>query len=280
MWYFDRGANTAVTATKAYAMTPMMADIIAVQSIYGTNVQTREGNTVYGANSNVTGYLGDVFGQMTGEDPASPLFDGSAVNVTLYDSNGIDTLGASFHNGARRTTLAAKSFSDIGGQIGNIGIMRGVRIENTIGGGEYDQIFGNSAVNDLKRRWGHDTITGDAGQDTIAGGVGNDNLSGGAEADEIDGSSGNDTVQGDQGNDIILAGDGADLTFGDGDNDFVQAGNQNDQAFGGEGRDTIYAGGDDLVGDGDDRFVFLGGANAIFGFDTGDCLEFRALALR
>jgi serralysin len=64
-----------------YVITPQMADITAVQSIYGAP-STRAGNTTYGFNS-TAGSIFD-FTQYTGT-PA----------LTIYDSGGGDTLDCS-----------------------------------------------------------------------------------------------------------------------------------------------------------------------------------------
>ena len=52
MSYFDQNQNTYVNADFAYLMTPMAADLLAVQSFYGTSTSTRSSNTTYGFGSN------------------------------------------------------------------------------------------------------------------------------------------------------------------------------------------------------------------------------------
>lgn len=52
-------------------VTPSIADIIAIQNLYGTPVDTNAGDTVYGFQSNIEGYLGQFFTVLGGE--ANPL---------------------------------------------------------------------------------------------------------------------------------------------------------------------------------------------------------------
>ena len=58
MSYFDQSENTYINASHAYPVTPMIADIIAIQNLYGMPTDSNAGNTVYGYESNADGYLG------------------------------------------------------------------------------------------------------------------------------------------------------------------------------------------------------------------------------
>lgn len=58
MSYFDQSENTYINASHAYPVTPMIADIIAIQNLYGMPTDSNAGNTVYGYKSNADGYLG------------------------------------------------------------------------------------------------------------------------------------------------------------------------------------------------------------------------------
>ena len=77
-----------------YVVTPQMADIYAVGSMYGAATSTRTGDTVYGFNSNA----GAVFN-----------FAGytSAPALTIYDSGGNDTLDCSGYSSAQTIDLHA-----------------------------------------------------------------------------------------------------------------------------------------------------------------------------
>ena len=92
-----------------YVVTPQMADIYAVASIYGAATSTRTGDTVYGFNSNA----GAVFNFST-YSPAPAL--------TIYDSGGNDTLDCSGYSAAQTIDLHAGAFSSVGGLVNNIGI--------------------------------------------------------------------------------------------------------------------------------------------------------------
>ena len=74
MSYFDQTENTYIGASRAYAVTPMIADIVAIQNLYGVPADISAGDTVYGYESNVGGYLGQLFAALSGEErnPNSP----------------------------------------------------------------------------------------------------------------------------------------------------------------------------------------------------------------
>ncbi len=170
MSYFSQDENTYVNADFAFIMTPMVADMIAVNSLYGAATTTRTGNTTYGFNSNA----GNV------------IFDATQfpnVSYTIVDNGGTDTLDYSGFTQNQRIDLNAEAFSNIGGVVGNVTIARGSTIENAIGGSGADTLIGNLAAN---------ALTGGAGADTISGGVGNDELAGGIGADVLDGGAGVD----------------------------------------------------------------------------------------
>jgi Ca2+-binding RTX toxin-like protein len=152
-----------------YVITPQLADITAVQLLYGA-ASTRTGDTIYGFNSN-----------------AGATFDFSqysnAPALTIYDSGGNDTLDASGYSANQTINLTAGSFSSIGGFANNIAIFTTTTVENANGGSGNDTIYGNSVNNVLHGNGGADTLYGYAGNDTLAGGAGNDTLYGGADAD-------------------------------------------------------------------------------------------------
>ena len=52
MSYFSQGENTSINASYVYAITPQVADLIAIRNLYGTAGNTRTGNTTYGDNAN------------------------------------------------------------------------------------------------------------------------------------------------------------------------------------------------------------------------------------
>ena len=81
MSYIRQDENTWVDASIAYNVTPMIADIIAIQDLYGVPDNINAGDTVYGYGSNLDGYQGEFFRLWTGE--ANPFS-----NVNLTDDTG------------------------------------------------------------------------------------------------------------------------------------------------------------------------------------------------
>ena len=220
-----------------YSGVPLIHDILAIQRMYGADMTTRTGDTVYGFNSN------------TGRDS----FDFSktpAPIMAIWDAGGNDTIDASGYATQQLIDLTPGSLSSIGGvtydtapsyeqvlanrtaagisnngytkeiydanmaalkanpAVGrltdNVGIAYGVIIENAIGGSGADTIVGNSADNILRGNAGNDLIGAGAGNDLLDGGLGNDEMLGGL---------GNDTFVVDAAGDIVteLADEGIDL---------------------------------------------------------------------
>ncbi|WP_428667705.1 M10 family metallopeptidase C-terminal domain-containing protein [Reyranella sp.] len=165
MSYFAQ--NDYGSDTYDYVLTPQMADIFAIQSIYGAQTTTRTGDTTYGFNSNAGSFYD--FSSYSG----TPAF-------TLYDSGGTDTLDASGYSNTQTIDLTPGNWSSIGGETNNIGIYLTTIIENAFGGSGTDTIYGNDANNTLYGNGGNDTIYGFLGDDTLDGGAGIDTMFGGA----------------------------------------------------------------------------------------------------
>jgi serralysin len=256
MSYFDQDENTNVNASFAYVTTPMIADIIAVQDLYGSAVTARPGDTVYGANSTLSDYLGDLFGWLAGEDPASPLFvNGTPVAFTIFDSDGVDLIDLSFDTGDQCVDLRPETYSDVLGLIGNMGIARNTVIENYAAGSGDDHVTGNAADNEIGGGQGNDTLDGGEGNDTLDGGEGQDDLSGGAGDDTIEGRGGDDAINGNRGHDVLSGLAGNDTVLGAMGDDNVSGGANNDRVYGSNGNDTVDGGGGNDVaygGNGDD----------------------------
>ena len=68
MSYFRQDENTLINDSRAYPVTPMIADIIAIQSLYGGPEHAHPGDTTFGVDSNIDGYLGEYFRMWTGQD--------------------------------------------------------------------------------------------------------------------------------------------------------------------------------------------------------------------
>ncbi|QNP46039.1 VCBS repeat-containing protein [Sphingomonas sediminicola] len=227
-----------------FLVTPMLADIVAMQELYGLSSSTRSGNTRYGFNSN-----------------AGSLYDAASlqnVAYTIYDTGGIDTLNFSQVQYFNQTfNLNPETFSSVNGSTGNLSIARGVVIENATGGSGNDTFIGNSANNVLTGGDGQDMVsyqTATAGvridlgittqQDTIGAGLdtleGIEGVTGSPFDDVLIGTSGTFRLDGGSGNDLIISyGTGQrNLVGGDGDDVFI-AGPASESIDGGNGFDIV-----------------------------------------
>ena len=191
MSYFRQNHDDYVDASFAYPVTPMIADIIAIQQLYGAPVDINAGDTVYGYGSNLDGYLGEFFKRWTGEGSTS--FE-DPVTLTLYDKDGNDTLDLHTDTTDQRVDLRPEGISDVYGLVGNLIIARDTLIENFVAGSGNDIVIGNEAANLLEGRGGDDELLGNGDNDLLEGGAGNDMLEGGAGADRLTGGIGEDTA--------------------------------------------------------------------------------------
>lgn len=155
MSYFDQQENTYFGGqgfTTNYVLTPMVADILAMQRLYGLSTTTRVGDTTYGYNTNAGG-----------------VYDASLyprASYTIFDSAGSDTIDFSGSSSTQLINLNPETFSNVNGRVGNLTIARGVTIENATGGSGADTLIGNTANNVLKGNGGADVFTGGGGNDT------------------------------------------------------------------------------------------------------------------
>lgn len=173
MSYFG-GSSTGVSPGGfATDNTPMLFDIYQLQQIYGTNLSTRNTDTVYGFNTNITGSNANIYNFNQNTNP----------QLCIWDGGGIDTLDCSGFSQNQSIDLNEGAFSSVGGKTSNISIALGANIENAIGGSGNDLITGNALTDSLFGGNGLDTLNGGAGNDSLSGGNGNDyfvfdNLSG------------------------------------------------------------------------------------------------------
>lgn len=284
MSYFPQDESTVDDGITAFAVTPMMADILAVQQIYGAAGagSATAGDTTYGSNQTIGGYLGQLF---DGIAAGGAGLQGNEVALTLYDHDGTDTLDLSGVAGASRISLWSGSFSDVGGAEGVLGIARDTLIENAVGGAGDDTILGNWTDNLLRGGAGGDRLWGSGGSDTLSGEAGDDILGGGGGADRIEAGGGNDTVYGNAGADRIDGGAGANRLWGGGGADLLAAGEGDDALAGNWGNDTLWAGaGNDTLygnagqdalhaGDGADLLWGGGGEDSLWGGSGDDRLN-------
>ena len=285
MSYFDQDENTYINASYAYAVTPMITDIIAIQNLYGVPTDINAGDTVYGYESNVGGYLGQLFAQVT-EDFS--LDQSVTLTLTIYDTGGSDTLDGRTDTFDQRVDLRPEGISDVYGFVGNVVIARDTWIENVIAGSGNDRIIGNALANRLAGGAGNDELWGSGGDDVLEGDFNDDVLEGGAGADQLDGGTGTDTVSyagsdrgvivylsegtgkrghaegdvivdvenvlgsvhgdvlgGDDGANRLSGGGGNDRLSGRGGDDVLEGGAGADRLFGGAGMDTVSYAGSD-----------------------------------
>jgi serralysin len=194
----------------------MMADIAALQEIYGADFTTNGGNTVYKWTPGSGATL--VNGAVSIAAGANRIF------ATMWDGGGNDTFDLTAYTTGLNIDLRpgmASTFSvhqlawlggggNNGSAAGNIfnallyhGDTRSL-IENVKGGSAADAITGNQAANVLLGYGGNDTLNGGSGNDVLHGGIGSDTLVGGAGMDEMRGGEGNDTYLVENAHDTVI----------------------------------------------------------------------------
>ena len=186
MSYFSQSRNPNINqiATGASPVTPQIADIIAIQLLYGKPAVANAGDTTYGVGANTGTYMDDYFARWTGTADGNRDSGGT---FTLYDTDGYDTLDISTDPTDQRIDLSPEGISDVytTGSLGTLIIARDTIIERYVAGSGDDNVTGNVADNLLEGR---------DGADTLMGGLGNDRLMGGAGADVLVGGPGNDAA--------------------------------------------------------------------------------------
>ncbi|KIK82763.1 M10 family metallopeptidase, partial [Pseudomonas sp. W15Feb9B] len=131
-------------------MTPMVLDILAIQALYGANMNWQTGDNVYSWKA------------------YEPVFE------TIWDAGGNDTIDASSQADQVDINLNEGTYSKIGlpnvigGSVfqSGLGIAYGAKIENAIGSNYNDILRGNSLDNVLNGGTGVDWMYGGAGNDT------------------------------------------------------------------------------------------------------------------
>ncbi|MEL6531968.1 MAG: M10 family metallopeptidase C-terminal domain-containing protein [Pseudomonadota bacterium] len=286
MSYFSQTENTTVSASLAYPVTTMMADIIALQDLYGTPdavTSPTAGATTYGLGHswsasfaggtiNTYGaYLAQFFDAWVGGSDPGDVLDGSPGSaLTIYDVSGHDLIDFSTDTGDQVIDLRAEGIGNVYGETGNLVIARGTVIEDARAGSGDDTVTGNDADN---------TLTGNAGADTLSGGAGADLLIGGLGADDLDGGEGQDIA----GYGAAAGGLIVDLAFanlntgeaagdsyseieglsGSSHNDDMRGDDRANLLSGGLGDDFLFGrDGDDTLDGGDGADILIGGAGA------------------
>ena len=303
MSYFDQDENTETNATFARLSGPMLADILAVQNLYGAPSadSPTAGATVYGQGTNLGGHWAILASNMASGRTSSD-YSGDPMAFAIADAGGVDLINLAYTTSNNRIDLGEERFSNIAGGIQNLSIARGTVIENVTSGSGRDTITGNEADNVIRGNGGSDLIRSLGGADRIFGGAGNDTVYAGNGDDFLNGASGHDGLFANAGNDTLygydgddrlgggdghdhmVAGNGADSLFGQDGNDFLDGEDGTDVLWSGNGRDTVnggaghdrlggYNGWDDLFGGAGNDVIFGGNGNDnAFGADGNDTI--------
>ena len=251
MSYFD-GSETGQAAvlwagaasTFMFSQTPAVHDILAAQQVYGADMTTRAGDTVYGFNSTADRA---VFNFTSNKAPIVTIWDGGGtdtLDLSGFDGNNIiDINEGAFSSAGYKIDAASKAVFGLatdaqvasfaannglgpdGRPVDNISIAYGAVIENATGGSGNDLLISNSVNNILNGNGGFDTVsydraasgvTVDLAADLATGGGGTDTL---LSIEGAVGSKFNDTLTGDAdantldgylGDDQLNGGDGSD----------------------------------------------------------------------
>jgi Peptidase M10 serralysin C terminal/RTX calcium-binding nonapeptide repeat (4 copies) len=274
-----------------YPSTPMSWDIDAAISHYGA-ATTRTGDDTYGFNAH---FSGEYRFALDFKFNTKPL-------ITIYDSAGIDTLDASGFRYSTHIDLMPGAESWLRDYPGDginqtfAVIYQGFNaeaittwIENAVGGGGDDEIFGNALRNHLYGGDGKDILNGREDADIMEGGAGDDSYTVDDAGDQVldvaGEEGGHDTIytklnsydmrawdkgqaveeltftgigtftgHGNHLKNAIIGGSGADWLYGHGDNDILVGGKGWDILSGDEGDDTLFGGNGD-----DDIDMLVGG---------------------
>jgi serralysin len=278
MSYFSQTQNTDITASYAFAATPMSADILAMISLYGGLSPAFAGNTTYGVGGTLSGAVGMLYDYFIGEGAQhGAVFSGAAaIAMTFYDTSGYNRVVFNNDTTNQTVNLAAGGIWDVYGRVGNFILARDAVLNEFHAGSGADEIVANNLGNQIFAGVGNDTVTGGTGADTLYGGPGYDSVDGGGGRDLIFGATGNDTLNGGSGADTIWTGNGNNVVSGGEDADSITAGTGNDTLNGGSGDDTIAGGegADQINGDAGDDWLFGGGgSDAINGGADNDLIS-------
>jgi serralysin len=250
--------------------TPMVMDVLALQALYGPNMATNAGDSMFTL-TNTNAY------------------------ATIWDASGFDTLSFATASSGWRVIMPEYVISTINPQsvgvavplnevgltsphslywlIGDYESLQGSPFADELHGDSYDnRVFGGAGADVIDDAGGSNYLRGDDGNDTVTGGpqfddingnMGNDSASGGLGDDWVVGGKDNDTLSGGPGGDLVYGNLGADVCIGDAGNDIVRGGQDNDSVSGGAGDDYVSGDkGDDTIsgGAGADLFHTFGDA--------------------
>lgn len=217
------------------SQTPMLHDILTIQSKYGADLTTRVGDTIYGFNTNAGNAVFDF-----AKNPYPYL--------SVYDAAGNDTIDLSGFTAGQQIDLHAGSFSSVGQALPSLAAINAARADFTTlaaGQGVFGPLTqasvtatGNSFLNANAASIQSDTGVGgvfasEYSNFSIAygtmienaiGGSARDVIWGNEVANRLEGRGGNDVLRGFEGNDTLLGGDGNDVLRGDSGRDTLTGG--------------------------------------------------------
>ncbi|UWI61031.1 M10 family metallopeptidase C-terminal domain-containing protein [Pseudomonas sp. BW7P1] len=226
--------------------TPMVLDIVAIQSLYGVNMLWQTGDNVYKWDAN------------------------QSIFETIWDAGGNDTIDASNQLAAVSIDLNEGAYSQIGKSFTNLNnqtainnglaIAYGAKIENAIGSQFNDSLVGNALNNSLYGGAGADTMDGGDGSDIYyvdnIGDVVTETSTSLSDTDWVFSSvdftlganienltltdSGNLNGTGNDLNNILTGNAGNNILTGNAGNDFLDGKAGADTMIGGDGSDTYY----------------------------------------
>ncbi len=180
MSYDDQHSLLPNSTTLFHAHTPMILDVIALQTAYGEGLGTHgAGNdTIVAGTAGYRTYF-DIGGEDTIDLSMYSLFGGAYLHM------GVSIVGAPHLVGVGMSLYDAQNTIVLAGDPAHLRWFYG-EYENAVGSSAGDLIIGNSLDNVLQGQAGGDVIADLGGNDVILGGTGDDQLQGGP---------GNDTYQ-------------------------------------------------------------------------------------
>jgi serralysin len=217
--------------------TPMLLDVLALQYLYGPNMNTNAGSGVYNLTANER-YA--TIWDAGGHDEVS--FSGSNRGWYIYmpDDPLSNLSPARVGYAMPLDEQALSSPRSLWWLLGDI--------EDATGSQSGDEIYGSVLPNFVRGLGGNDYIDGWLGNDTLDGGAGNDQIFGDSGNDIIVDASGTNYLRGEDGNDTIVGGTGFDDAHGNAGDDTVSTGAGDDYCVGGKDNDILSGGADyDLV---------------------------------
>lgn len=217
----ETGARTInwSTLTNNNAQTPMLHDILTIQSKYGADPTTRVGDTVYGFNATAGNAIYDFT-----KNPF-PYF-------SIYDAGGKDTIDASGFTVSQFIDLHQGSFSSIGGAVPSAATINAARADlSKLAGYDVGSVTQTSVTNTA-----NSFMTANAtsiANDTGVGGIRtteyqNVSIAYGVIIENATGGSGNDLLWGNEVANILKGGAGNDVINGYGGADQLWGGTGND----------------------------------------------------